>query len=299
MYKPCIFLWLLALITPVLNGQESLRYRLDTGDVFTVQQQAEQKVVRDFEWGRQEITNRLNGILQFRVVEKNKEGYLLEFSFKELSLHINSNTDGDLLVVNTSRSDNQDIQSKIYRSLLNYPIRMKLHPSGAILSVDGGNRLVQKLIDVAGISDESLRLEMENGLMQDYSSEALAASYEPLTHFYPTAAVRIGESWENQYRGNQPTENCWTLDSLGPGKILISGVSKTQIQTENHLGGTHLEGNQTTSIVCDAATGFMREMLTKGSATGYSMQTESGNSKIPTTIETKISYTLIDHKHVQ
>ncbi|WP_445382472.1 DUF6263 family protein [Robiginitalea sp. IMCC43444] len=299
MYKSCLILWLLALVTPVLNGQESLRYRLDTGDVFIVQQQAEQKVVQDFEWGQQEITNRLNGILQFRVVEKNKEGYLLEFSFKKLSLHIQSNTEGDLLVVNTSQPENQDIQSKIYRSLLNHPIQMRLHPSGAILSVDGGNKLVQKLIKVAGISDESLRLQMENGLMQDYSSEALAASYEPLTHFYPTAAVRVGESWENQFRGNQPTENCWTLDSLGPVKIFISGVSKTQMQTKNQLGSTHLEGIQTTSIVCDAATGFMREMLAKGNATGYSTQTESGTSKIPTTIESKISYTLIDHKHVQ
>lgn len=299
MYKSLFSLWIVALSLTGMSGQETLRYRLDTGDVFLVRQQGEQKITQDFDWGTQEITNRLVGTLQFRVVEKNSNGYLLEFSFKELSLQINSNTDGNLLDVNTSKPDPKDLHSKIYRSLINSPIGMKLDPSGAILSVNGGDKLVEKLIQQAGIQDKSVRDAMAYGLMQDYSSEALAASYEPMTYFYPVEAVREGQSWENQYRGQPTTENRWTLDSLGPLKILISGVSKTQMQTENGNAGTHLEGTQTTSIVCNAQTGFMQQILAKGFAQGYSTLSQSGKSKIPTTIESKISYTLIDHKHVQ
>ena len=74
---PVLVYFLLAVCFPgILAGQETLRYRLEKGDLFTVEQQAEQQIIQKIDQSEHRVTNRISALLQFRVVGKRDSSYL-------------------------------------------------------------------------------------------------------------------------------------------------------------------------------------------------------------------------------
>ena len=283
----------------LLTAQSSLAYQLKKGDVFTVEQKAEQHIIQNLDETSHELTNRVTGVLQFNVVQESDTAYVLEFMFNDLIFKIESSLQGVLLDVHAAEPEAGDTQAEIFNSLLNIPVLMTLSKQGEILEVSGGDQLVSKVLEQSGIPEGFSRTVMKKSLEQQYGSKALAESYEQMTFFYPGQPVREGDQWSNQYEGKLEALNTWTLDSLNTGSAYISGKAKILIKTDEPSNTMRLEGEQQTSVMTDMASGFMREMNVQTRAEGISTAAQMGDVQIPTVVNSNVTYRLIAQKNVQ
>ena len=280
-------------------GQDTLGYQLRKGDVFTVEQKAEQHISQSLDDTSHELTNRVSGVIQFRVLEQKDSTYLLEFMFNDLIFKIESSLQGVLLDVHAAEPRAGDAQAAIFNGLLNIPVQMELGRRGKILEVVGGEQMITTVLEQSGLPEGFSRSVMKKSLEEQYGSEALAESYEQMTYFYPRKPVSKNDGWSNRFEGKLEAENTWKLDSLTTERTYISGMAKILIKSDEPSNSMHLKGTQQTTLIADRKSGFIREMSVRSEAEGISTAAQMGAVEIPTTINSIVTYRLIAQKHVQ
>jgi hypothetical protein len=280
-------------------GQNTLGYQLRKGDVFTVEQKAEQHISQSLDDTSHELTNRVSGVIQFRVLEQKDSTYLLEFMFNDLIFKIESSLQGVLLDVHAAEPRAGDAQAAIFNGLLNIPVQMELGRRGKILEVVGGEQMITTVLEQSGLPEGFSRSVMKKSLEEQYGSEALAESYEQMTYFYPTKPVSKNDGWSNRFEGKLEAENTWKLDSLTTERTYISGMANILIKSDEPSNSMHLKGTQQTTLIADRKSGFIREMSVRSEAEGISTAAQMGAVEIPTTINSIVTYRLIAQKHVQ
>jgi hypothetical protein len=283
----------------LLFGQTSLGYNLNEGEIFIIEQEAEQQIIQSLEGTSHELTNRISGVLHFRVLKAEDTGYLLEFMFKDLDFQIESSLQGMLLDIHAAEPDPADTQSQVFNAMLNVPVEMKLGRHGKILEVIGGDSLVSTMVKQAGLADEFNKTLMRKSLEREFGSRALAQSYEQMTYFYPDSPLNVGDQWENGFEGRLTSSNTWRLDSLNLEKAVIRGKATIAMKTADSSSTMYLEGTQETMILADRPSGFLQEMHVQSKASGISTSAQTGDLEIPTTITSNVIYRLIEQKHVQ
>ena len=299
MRKSVIFWLFLTLFSGLLQAQHSLGYHLEKGDVFTVEQRSRQWITQEMDSSAHELENRITALLEFRVVGVRDAGFLLEFTFRDLFFKIESNLQGELLNIRARELDETDLQSRVFNSILDVPIRMVLNRNGDIVQVTGGDSLVSRMIASTGLEEGFTKSLMQKSLQQQYGSEALATSFEQMTFFYPEREVSVGQQWTTRYQGKLEAVNTWTLDSLSSDRTAISGEAGIRMAEQNAGMKMALQGTQQTQIRAERKSGFIREMTVDSEAEGVSTMAQTGELEIPTQIRTHQTYTLIDFKHVQ
>lgn len=280
-------------------GQDTLGYQLRKGDVFTVEQKAEQHISQSLDDTSHELTNRVSGVIQFRVLEQKDSTYLLEFMFNDLIFKIESSLQGVLLDVHAAEPRAGDAQAAIFNGLLNIPVQMELGRRGKILDVVGGEQMITTVLEQSGLPEGFSRSVMKKSLEEQYGSEALAESYEQMTYFYPRKPVSKNDGWSNRFEGKLEAENTWKLDSLTTERTYISGMANILIKSDEPSNSMHLKGTQQTTLIADRKSGFIREMSVRSEAEGISTAAQMGAVEIPTTINSIVTYRLIAQKHVQ
>lgn len=114
-----------------------------------------------------------------------------------------------------------------------------------------------------------------------------------MTFFYPAVPVAKGESWETQFNGKLSANNYWTLDSQTEKTSEISGTAEAVLDVADEQTTMKLEGRQTSKLIVNSEHGFLQHLVVNGSFTGYSILTQMGDQQIPTSIEMKLTYELI------
>jgi len=289
MFRAISLLWLSLFLCPVF-GQTALQYNLKKGEVFTIKQEAIQQIVQEMGGDTQEITNTIDGILEFRVLAVHDTSYELAVTFKDLKLYMYSSSDGELLDINASESPEGDVQARIFNSMLNVPIRIVLDRCGDVLEVSGGDSLVARMADASGVKDTFTRDLMKESLERDFGTEALSNSYEQMTFIYPKNKIRIGDSWENEYKGKISSSNHWTLEALKGGQATISGNASVVMDLQEASASMSLKGNRKTELSADTDSGFLLAMKVESHSEGFSAMPEVGSEVIPTTIHSTITY---------
>jgi hypothetical protein len=289
-YASTLLLFLICNLT--VCSQTILKYDLEVGDIFTVEQNAEQTIIQNIDGATHELKNKLSGTLEFEVVKANEDNYEIDFLFKDLNLLVNSSIQGELMNVKAKEVNENDMQSQIFNSLLHTPVRIILSYTGDILEVTGGDSLVNKMVNASGLEDDFSKNMMKNGLQKEFGSEALSNSYKQLTYFYSDSIVSVGDSWKNEYTGKLIAKNTWTLNATGL-TTLISGKADVVMSTSESGTEMNLKGIQNTRIEADSKTGFIKKMTVEGEAEGISTMSPLGVQEIPTTITSTITYTLI------
>jgi hypothetical protein len=186
------------------------------------------------------------------------------------------------------------MQSKIFNTILNNPVKMVLAKTGDILKVLGGDSLVSKMARASGLEDEFSINMMKKSLENEFGSEALSNSYKQMTFIYPGKQVKVNDKWENAYNGKLKTTNVWTLESIADGKTKINGKATVLMDITDANTDMKLSGSQTTTVTADTNTGFIIHMLVEGLSKGTSKMAQMGGQEIPTTIKSKITYELIN-----
>jgi len=275
-------------------GQTTLQYHLKKGDVFKVRQDAVQIITQELDGATHEITNHIDGILEFKVLGEVDNGYDVALTFKDLNLKMTSSIQGELMNVRAKEVNDEDMQSKVFNTILNNPVKMVLAKTGNILKVQGGDSLVSKMARASGLEDEFSINMMKKSLENEFGSEALSNSYKQMTFIYPDKKVKVNDKWENVYNGKLKTTNMWTLKSIVDNKATISGKATVLMDVTDANTIMKLSGTQTTAVTVDVNTGFIIHMLVEGLSTGTSTMTQMGGQEIPTTIKSKITYELIN-----
>ena len=283
-------------VTSMCQGvlaQEKLQYNLKKGDVFLVKQVAKQAIVQEIEGASHEILNDISGVMEFKVVEKNADTYAIDITFQDLIMTMTSSIQGVIMDIHAKEVDTNNIQSRIFNSLLNVPIHIVLANNGDILEVQGGDSLVVKMTEASGLQDEFSLNMMKSSLKKEFGSEALSNSYKQMTYIYPDRDIKVGDTWENTYKGKLTAQNVWKLDSVTTTNAMISGNATIVMEIKEPATTMLLDGKQDTSITTDINSGFIVNMKVDGVSKGYSTMAQMGDQKIPTIITSTVTYELI------
>jgi len=287
-----ILIFLIVCTGHSLEAQTKLQYNLKKNGTYTVKQQAEQVITQELDGGTHELTNKIDGILEFKVLGEVGENYEIALTFKDLNLQMTSSLQGELMNVKAKEVVEGDMQSQIFNSLLESPVSLVLAKTGDIIEVNGGDSLVSKMAKASGVEDEfSLNL-MKSNLKKEFGSEALSNNYKQMTFIYPKNKVKVGDTWENQYTGKLTAKNKWTLGELNDKKAQIKGTADVIMNIDEPATTMNLRGEQNTEITVDITSGFIQKMTVNGLSTGISTMPQMGETEIPTTIKSTITYEL-------
>lgn len=284
----------LLICSVTLSAQSILEYTLEKGATFTIKQDAEQIITQELDGATHELINKIDGILEFKVLTQRDSTYEIALTFKDLNLKMTSSIQGELMNVHAKEVSEDDMQSKIFSSLLNSPVQLVLAKTGDILEVKGGDSLVVKMAAASGLKDEFSLNMMKKSLQKEFGSEALSDSYKQMTFIYPKKPVKIGDTWKNEYSGKLGAKNTWTLEALKEDEAIINGTADVTMDVTELATTMKLTGTQHTRITTDPASGFIRIMTVEGLSKGTSTMTQMGDQEIPTTIKSKITYGLLD-----
>lgn len=274
-------------------GQTSLQYNLKKDQTYTVKQEAQQIITQELEGTSHVLTNNIDGVLEFKVLDEGESGYNIELMFKDLNMKMNSSIQGELMHVKAKETIEGDMQSMMFNSILGSPVKMRLSKNGAILEVTGGDSLVTKMIAAAGLEDEFTKNMMRESLKKEFGSEALSDSYEQMTYIYADKPVEEGDTWQNEYTGKLNTKNTWTLTEITDDNAKIGGTADVIMKIKEPDVTMNLVGTQSTEITTDINSGFLIKMSVEGSSNGTSVMAQMGNQEIPTKIQSTITYELI------
>lgn len=291
--KHALTLFLFVLSNLSLFAQTTLAYKLNVGDEFVVQQKAHQTIIQEMDGAIHELTNEMNGVLEFKVMQERDDTYEIALVFKDLNLSMNSSIQGELMNVKAKEISEGDIQSQIFNSLLDTPVQLILSKTGDILEVKGGDSLVTKMANASGLEDDFSKNIMKKGLEKEFGSEALSNSYKQLTYIYSDSLVNIGDTWQNEYSGKLNAKNTWTLKAIDTTNATINGIADVSMEANESGTVMNLSGTQTTEIQTDIKSGFIIKMTVEGKSKGASTIAQLNDQKIPTTITSKITYELI------
>ena len=291
--KYAVSLALFVLCCTSIFAQTTLEYKLEVGEVFVIQQNAKQTITQELDGATHELTNEMNGTLEFEVLKENDSTYVVGLTFKDLNLLMNSSIQGELMNVKAREVTEGDTQSQIFNSLLNTPVQLILAKTGNILEVHGGDSLVTKMANASGIEDEFSKNIMKKGLEKEFGSAALSDSYKQMTFIYSDSLVNVGDSWKNEYSGKLNAHNTWTLKDITETQATIIGEAEVEMKTSESGTIMNLSGIQTTEVQTDLASGFLIKMTVTGESKGTSTMTQLGDQVIPITITSTITYELI------
>jgi len=283
----------IVLSSTVSFAQTQLEYKLKKNAVFTVKQNAEQIITQELDGASHILTNKINGVLEFKVLEVRDTTYMIALKFKDLNLNMTSSIQGELMDIHAQEVDESNMQSKIFNSLLNRPVEIILNKTGDILEVKGGDSLVVKMAEASGLEDEFSLNMMKKSLKKEFGSEALSNSYKQMTFIYPKKKVQVGNTWKNQYSGKLQADNIWTLKAITANSANITGTAAVTMNVVEAGTTMKLTGTQKSDITTNAITGFIKEMNVEGVSKGSSTMTQMGDQEIPTTIQSSITYELI------
>ncbi|CAM4355043.1 DUF6263 domain-containing protein [Zobellia roscoffensis] len=285
----------IVLSSTVSLAQTQLEYKLKKNAIFTVKQNAEQIITQELDGASHILTNKIDGVLEFKVLEVRDTTYMIALKFKDLNLNMTSSIQGELMDVHAQEVNENDMQSQIFNSLLNRPVNIILAKTGDILEVKGGDSLVVKMAEASGLEDEFSLNMMKKSLQKEFGSEALSNSYKQMTFIYPAKKVKVADTWTNTYSGKLQANNIWTLKTITANTANITGTAEVTMNVTEAATTMKLKGTQQTNIITNTVTGFIKKMTVEGVSKGSSTMTQMGDQEIPTTIQSSITYELISN----
>ncbi len=292
--KKIFFLASILLYSITIQAQTKLEYKLKKGNTFIIQQNAKQVITQETQGSSHELTNDITGEYKMKVIDNVNGNYIIEMSFTDLNMKMTSNLQGILMDIKAKEVTVDNPQSAMFNAILDVPVKISLSKNGDITTVTGGDKIINKMMNASGITDEATLKMAKESLSKEYGTNALASSFEQMTFLYPTTKVNVGDSWKNEYTGKLETKNNWTLQAYNTDETVLSCEADVVMMVKDVSANMDLTGTQTTKVTANSKTGFVKEMVVNGTASGNSTIPMLGDQKIPTKIISTITYKVIE-----
>ncbi|MBR9915925.1 MAG: hypothetical protein GYB32_14100, partial [Algicola sp.] len=247
---------------------------------------------------KHEMENHVEGDYIFTVTGVSDSLYNITFMFARFKMSSSSNQLGTIISIDTDKQvTDEDIEAKLFSQLITVDLQMEMYRSGKIKSIEGADRMIDKMAGAAGDFDEFTKELIRESMRSEFSNESLAKSFEQMTFIYPTESIKKGESWTNTFEGELSSQNTWTLDEMTKNDILISGKSTIKFVNADADLEMNLTGDMTSNVVTSTDHGFVKSMSSTSVAKGHSIMHNMNDLKVPTSITSNITYKI--EKHVQ
>lgn len=289
-HNPWKVVVLCLLIYNTVLSQQTIQYNLNVKDTFKVLQVVNQSIIQEIDNNKHTVQNRIESEYKFTIKKVTDSSYYIQCSFTHFKLKSTSNIYGELMNINTDSIPKEEtMDSKLFSGLTKANLVIELLKTGEIKSLSGADALIEVMIVNANIEEEFTKAVIREAMSKEFGNEKLASSIEQMTFFYPTKKVKVGEVWSNEYFGQLSAINNWKLNATTPS-ISISGESDISFTSKEESNTMKLTGKQTSTIICNNKTGFMKTMTIDSKASGNLIVNQKDEIKIPTTIITKTSY---------
>lgn len=285
-----------AIFPHVVSAQNILEYHLKVGDSMTVFQKATQDITQELDGTKHELKNTIEADYTFVVSQKTDSTYIINFNFDRFKMVTTSNLYGEVNNIDTKNSiSKNDIQAQVFLGMIGAKLKMELLKNGRIKSVSGTEKMINKMIAKAGISDELTKQIMVESMKKEFGNKSLAQSFEQMTFIYPNKKVKMGDTWVNHYKGTLEAKNTWKLDAITEKTFELSANSDITMSTKEDNLSMTLTGKQQTTLTASKTSGFIKDMLVKQTAKGISIMAQMEDMDIPTTITSTTTYKTINH----
>ncbi len=282
----------------LVQAQTKLEYKLKVGDIFKVEQVAEQDIVQEMEGSKHEMKNQIEGDFTFTVESISDSLYGIKFRFDRFKMVSTSNLLGEIISVDTSQEvADGDIQGKIFSQLVSTDLLMYMYKNGEVKVVEGAEKLIENMVNSAGDFDAFTKELMKEAVKTEFGNENLSNSFEQMTFIYPDNLVENGDTWQNKFEGELSSDNEWTLKDQKDGEALITGESKVIFSSVDDSIEMNLTGIMTSDVRASLDSGFISSMNTSSTCTGNSVMKDMNGAQLPTTITSNVTYKVV--KNVQ
>ncbi len=288
------FLFVLALLFIHSNSftQTVLKYELNEGDSFTLVQNASQTITQDIPGAKQVLTNEINSTMALDVITSTEEMMTLEMRYLSFNWNMTSPQLGNLMTINTETNEGEEIQLNIFKSLLDTPLIIKMSSTGKLIKMEGVDVLLQRMADNSGLEDEAANQLMIDQLSKEWGPEQMSASMEQMLYNYSDQKVAVNDTWTTSFDGKLEAETTWKLAEQDTTVNTITGNASVSMNEQNAQVTMKLSGNQNTVLTTNAQTGMISEMVVTQTMSGDTVVPQLPDTTIPTTMESKITYTV-------
>jgi len=274
-----------------------LSYKFLPAEVFRLNVYSSQQIKQTM-MDKEQITSsetRIDYI--FKVLNGNKEEYLLDMQLDSIWLRMNisgEKVEGTSLL-------NQAKPGILSRSLSEISKKhLKVHftPTGAIPSVTGADTLFHAVIDSYKQIPEQVKTAMKEALDQRFGSDAFQLELQNILAIYSSKSVKPGGQWQNTVplSAGLPgmTLNRWTLNNITTAELNISAESKIAPPAKNDFQNFNgiqmkyeLNGNKQAQYRVDPVNGWIHSASIKEEITGIVRM--QGSAAMPEGISWPIS----------
>lgn len=248
------------------NEKYTLELKFNKGDVL------KQKMVSEIETSAagQKMAMNMEIAYSFDVKEVKDNGFLVNLKYDAMKLtmplmgiSLDSNTEDDIITLQNF--------SPLFKLLTKQSFEIQMTKTGAIESFKGMEDLTEKIV---AAFDPSVPDEMKNQLIEQfgnqYSQESFKAIFEQMGASYPSAPVKVGDTWTREF---ELTSNgmrfkinlTMTLKGV-ENEIALIDLDATVATVENAVMETNgmkipvsLKGSQTGTSKVDMKTGWTIE----------------------------------------
>lgn len=291
-------IFLLFTTLTLVQAQTKLEYKLNVGDVFKVEQVAEQDIVQDMNGSKHEMKNQIEGDFTFTVETISDSLYGMKFRFDRFKMISTSNLLGEIISIDTNKEVAEgDIQGKIFSQLVSTDLFMYMYKNGEVKVVEGAETLIENMVNSAGDFDDFTKELMKEAVKTEFGNENLSNSFEQMTFIYPNNLVKNGDTWQNKFEGELASDNVWTLKDQIDGEALITCESKVIFNSVDDSIEMKLTGVMTSDVKASLDSGFISSMSSSSTCTGNSIMKDMNGTQLPTTITSNVTYKVV--KNVQ
>ncbi len=283
----CVFMTALQ-----VSAQQLLQYNLTVGTKFNVEQEAKQHITQDLQGVNQVIDNTLTSTMQFEVMEINDNTITLQMTFQTMKMLMSSPSLGVLMEADTSKKDDLDMTSNMFKGSLNIPVTVIMEKTGKINSVTGGDKLIESMFKAANITDPAVMESSKGQFEKQFGSDALSQSFEQMTYYLPAKKVAVNDTWSTVFSGNLEAKNTWTLKEYSGTTSTITGTATTVMSNIDENVIMVLNGTQSSTITIDSKTGLFQK-ITVTSENNGDTQIAAANMSVPTSIKSTITYKIV------
>ena len=237
----------------------------------------------------------IDGSMKYLVKDKLDNGYHIDMSYNKLSML----TQTAQSTVEYS-SENKDLISSIFASIMNKPIYLHINNTGKVIDIKNVESLWEQSINQINVFSEEQKSQLKEHLLKSFDSKAIKGNIEFLTAIYPNHTINIGDNWditthlENEMKFIVSSK--YELVAITSDYALIRGNSTIKtINTDEYieLKGMNirydLEGTILSEIKVDKESGWIIDAKMVQKMQGYAFIKE--NSQLPNGMKIKMNTT--------
>jgi|GEM_PF-1921343 len=293
------------LLTSCQNKEKyTLEYKLDkdvhicyhgVNDVISIQNTMGREV--------QTATN-MEMMLHYEITDVQEEDFSMQMWFDNIKTDIAMDIEGEN-IFKMSFNSNTDVEKAtldnldpFYRAMTNVPYKMKVTKIEKVESVEGFERMIESLISVAEIENDTIDLDKVKTTMEEYfGNESIKTIFEQIGSYLPGKPVCINESWNISMKMKlshtiYDLDIKYTLKSVEDNlaQIEIEGTLKAPEDVTYIVNGMEttstLSGTQTGTLYIDMDTGWPIKSIIRQDLTGNVTMT---GINIPTSMTSNIT----------